>query len=124
MAERITARVDASTGRFLEDGRPADGVAILEVVVARNPDVARDRYTGDVNDPIREATTEEIEAHATTSAARAADAVLASDRTLRVLGNALVPILAPALRVDPAVLRQQIRDAVKSALAAELKEGR
>lgn len=62
MADRITARVDAATGKFIDDGRPADGRTILEVTVPRNPDVTRDRYSGDAGEPIRSATAEEIAA--------------------------------------------------------------
>ncbi len=58
----ITAVVKLATNEFIEQGS-LDDVLVLRVRVPRNPDPRRERYSGDVNDPIRVATAEEITAY-------------------------------------------------------------
>lgn len=55
----VTCWVDISTGRFL-DRAPMGAEVGERVELDRNPDHARERYTGDVGDPIRAATPKEL----------------------------------------------------------------
>ena len=59
-AEIITALVDVTTGRFITDGRAADGVELVRVELPRPPDDRRERYTGDQAAPFRSATADEV----------------------------------------------------------------
>ena len=61
MDGQITADVDRGTGIFLGDGDRATG-AVVRVVLPRNPDHVRERYSGDLVKPFRVATTAEIDA--------------------------------------------------------------
>lgn len=112
MAERITARVDAATGKFIEDGRPADGRTILEVTVPRNPDVTRDRYSGDAGEPIRAATGEEMATAATAARTAAARKVLAGVPFLADVVEEFAEIVAPLVNKTPAEVVAQMTTGV------------
>ena len=58
----ITALVHLATGEFIEDVDGKEGVAGYErVELPRNPDATRERYSGNLADPFRTATDDEIE---------------------------------------------------------------
>lgn len=80
----LTALVEVATGRFITDGRAADGVAYVRVPVLRNPDDRRERYSGDPQNPFRAATAQELSDQATAVVDRAASLVV-DDRSLKAL---------------------------------------
>lgn len=55
----ITCWVDTVSGRFLERS-PIAGEVGARVTLDRNPDLSRERYTGNPVDPIRPATAQEL----------------------------------------------------------------
>lgn len=72
---QITCLVDPATGRFLVNGEHVPGA--VRVPLPRNPDEVRERYTGNPDDPIRDATSADLAlvvAHAEAAAIAHADA--------------------------------------------------
>lgn len=122
--------IESATGRFVYGG--TDRTDLLgdhaglspgqaAVTLDRAPDPRAERY--DVgSSAIVTQSAGEIAAHVAEKSDQLAEQALRSDRAYRVLGAAVGP-LAAALRADPVVLRQQIRDAVKAELANEIKGG-
>jgi len=106
-----TAVVDTQTNEFSAEGHAPDA-RYRVVPVPRNPDVRREKYSGDDADPIAVKTSAEITAWESARRDRRVDALL-DDLTFRVLQR----WIAQLHTLTPTEARQQLRDIVRDEAA-------